>query len=93
MPGRPKGANLAPADNPADSPTDSRSLFAWLWRGYLSRHKATMGVALVLMAIDGSMMGALSYMLEPMFDQVFVGGDVDAIWCCLLYTSPSPRDS
>lgn len=59
---------------------DGRRLFGWLWRGYLARHKGTMAVAVVLMAIDGSMMGFLSYMLEPMFDRVFVGGEADAIW-------------
>lgn len=55
-------------------------LFRWLWSAYLARHKGTMAVAFVLMAIDGSMMGFLSYMLEPMFDRVFVGGEADAIW-------------
>ncbi|APX91000.1 ABC transporter ATP-binding protein [Brevirhabdus pacifica] len=53
---------------------------SWLWHGYLKRHSGWMFVALVLMAIEGSMLGALSYMLKPMFDTVFIGGNGDAIW-------------
>ena len=55
-------------------------LFKWLWRTYLRRHTPVMVVALILMSIEGSMMGALAYMLEPMFDQVFVAGDQNALW-------------
>lgn len=32
------------------------------------------------MAIEGSTLGLLAYMLKPMFDQVFVGGDTGAMW-------------
>jgi len=52
----------------------------WLWRGYLRRHLAWMIVALILMSIEGGTLGALSYMLKPMFDTVFIGGNGDAIW-------------
>lgn len=31
--------------------------------------------AIAFMALEGSMLGALSYMMQPMFDSVFVGGD------------------
>ncbi|MDU8912807.1 ABC transporter ATP-binding protein [Aestuariicoccus sp. MJ-SS9] len=34
---------------------------------------------MVFMAIEGSMFGLLSYMMEPMFDRVFVGGDQQAL--------------
>jgi len=33
-----------------------------------------------LMAIEGSMLGFLSWMLQPMFDDVFVEGDTFALW-------------
>ncbi len=58
----------------------SRRLFARLWRGYLARHKWTMLVAFVFMVIEGSTLAALSWMLKPLFDRVFVGGDAAAIW-------------
>lgn len=57
----------------------SRTLLLWLWRGYLRRHSGWLLVALALMTLEGSMLGALSYMMQPMFDQVFVGGDSGAI--------------
>ncbi|PWL34971.1 MAG: ABC transporter ATP-binding protein [Marivita sp. XM-24bin2] len=41
---------------------------------------------MVFMALEGGMFGALSYMMKPMFDRVFVGGDADAIfWVGLLF--------
>lgn len=58
----------------------SRRLFVRLWRGYLSRHKWVMALAFVFMVIEGSTLAALSWMLKPLFDRVFVGGDGDAIW-------------
>ena len=54
--------------------------FARLWRGYLRRHWPVIALAALLMAIEGGSVGALSYMLEPMFDTVFVGGRADLIW-------------
>ncbi|KUF10350.1 ABC transporter ATP-binding protein [Pseudoponticoccus marisrubri] len=60
-------------------------LFAWLWRGYLRRYAGLMVLAMVFMAIEGAMFGGLSYMMKPMFDQVFVGGDRDAlVWVGLV---------
>ncbi len=61
-------------------PYGSRALFARLWRGYLRAHSGTMAAAVVFMVIEGSTLGALSYMLEPLFDRVFVAGDAGAIW-------------
>ncbi|HSG57122.1 MAG TPA: ABC transporter ATP-binding protein [Paracoccaceae bacterium] len=67
---------------PVPSPvTEARSgLFGWLWRRYLVKHRGWLILALLLMTLEGSMMGLLSYMLKPMFDDVFVGGNADAIW-------------
>ncbi|MDR5653231.1 ABC transporter ATP-binding protein [Xinfangfangia sp. LG-4] len=39
-----------------------------------------MALAGVFMVIEGSTLAALSWMLEPLFDRVFVGGDAGAIW-------------
>jgi ATP-binding cassette, subfamily B, bacterial MsbA len=59
----------------------SRQLFGRLWRKYLRPHLPLMLVAFVVMAIEGSTLGFLSYMLEPLFDQVFVpGGSGALIW-------------
>lgn len=54
---------------------DSRELLRWIWHGYLKKHSGLMSVAVLFMLIEGSMLGALSYLMQPMFDQVFVAGN------------------
>ena len=74
---------MPPPGAPSDPGTDayaSRKLLGRLWRGYLSPHKWTMAVAGLFMVIEGSTLAALSWMLKPLFDRVFVAGDADAIW-------------
>ncbi len=69
----------ASSADPTRAYTSAR-LFARLWRGYLARHKWTMAAAFFFMVIEGSTLAALSWMLKPLFDRVFVGGDSGAIW-------------
>lgn len=57
----------------------SRVLLAWLWRDYLKKHIGLLGIALVFMIIEGSTLGAVSYMMQPMFDNVFVQRDEGAL--------------
>ncbi|MEL6101809.1 MAG: ABC transporter ATP-binding protein [Pseudomonadota bacterium] len=65
--------------------TDSRVLFGWLWRRYLRQHTPAMSVAVVFMIIEGSMLGALSWLMQPMFDTVFVQGNSDMlVWVSFL---------
>lgn len=67
-------------------PKSSRELMSWLWRGYLRHHIPLLGVAVVLMLIEGGTVGALSYMMQPMFDEVFVAGNSDALfWVALAF--------
>ncbi|MEO0357881.1 MAG: ABC transporter ATP-binding protein, partial [Pseudomonadota bacterium] len=68
------------ADLNPDDPTDRRQLFSWLWQTYLRSHKKMLALGLLMMAIEGAMLGALAKMLQPMFDTVFVGGQRDMIW-------------
>ena len=56
-----------------------RGLFVWLWRSYLRRHLPMLLAAMALMSLEGAMFGALSYMMKPMFDRVFVGGETGAL--------------
>ncbi len=44
-----------------------------LWNGYLRKHLPLMIVAFVVLVIDGSTLGLLSYLLKPLFDKVFAG--------------------
>ena len=65
-----------PAPDPDFKPTeDSRELLRWIWHGYLKKHTGMMSVAVLFMLIEGSMLGALSYLMQPMFDEVFVAGN------------------
>lgn len=65
---------------PPKKPTPALSLVARLWRGYLKAHWPWLVLAALLMVIEGSTLGILSYALQPMFDRVLVGRDADAIW-------------
>ena len=69
-------------DIPQDKAPTHRTvdLFMWVWRDYIRQHWPWLLVAFALMSIEGGALAALSYMVQPMFDRVFVGGDGDAIW-------------
>ena len=58
----------------------SRNLLRWLWRSYLGRHFWMLLLATFFMALEGSMLGLLSWMMKPMFDSVFLAGDEGALW-------------
>ncbi len=60
--------------------TSATALFLWLWRDYLRHHKGLLFAALILMSIEGSMLGVLSWMIRPMFDSVFVEGQSNMLW-------------
>ncbi|KEO50742.1 hypothetical protein TP2_14025 [Thioclava pacifica DSM 10166] len=64
---------------PSD-PYSSKRLFGRMWRDYLRMHWPWVIVAAVLLVIEGSTLGALSWMLKPLFDKVFVQGESDLIW-------------
>jgi subfamily B ATP-binding cassette protein MsbA len=49
-------------------------LFGRMWRDYLRPQAATIALAFALMIVEGATLGALSRMIEPLFDQVFAPG-------------------
>lgn len=61
-----------------------RALALWLWRHQARRWWPWLAVAMLCMVIDGAMAGALSLMLQPMFDEVLVArrGDM-VLWVAL----------
>ncbi len=66
---------------PAAAP---RAITRWLWRDYVRRHRLALGAAVLLMALEGTMLGALSWLIRPMFDEVFAARNRDAIlWVAL----------
>ncbi len=51
------------------------------WRKYLRPQSAWMAAGFTLMLIEGSALGALSYLLKPLFDIVFrPGGETALLW-------------
>ena len=67
------------AVSPADAP-----LLRWMWRNYLRPQRLLILTALFFMALEGSMLGALSYIIQPLFDEVFIAGDRGAVmWVAL----------
>lgn len=67
-------------------PKSARELLGWLWKGYLRRHMPLLGIAMVFMFIQGAMVGAVSYMMQPMFDEVLVKGNTQALgWVSIAF--------
>lgn len=62
-----------------DQTYTSGELLRWIWRDYLKKHTGTVMIAVVFMAIEGSTLGALARLMEPMFDTVFVAGKSEAL--------------
>ena len=66
--------------DPAVDPGADRALAGWLWRGYLRPQRWAMAGALVLMALEGSMLGVLALLIQPMFDEILVARRGELIW-------------
>lgn len=54
-------------------------LIRWFWDSYVRSRLALLFVGFLLMAIEGGALGMLSYMVRPMFDEIFIAGDRDAV--------------
>ncbi|MEX1057141.1 MAG: ABC transporter transmembrane domain-containing protein, partial [Natronospirillum sp.] len=64
--------------------TPRTALLKRLWQDYLKQHLRWILVAGVLVVIEGSALGLLSYLVKPMFDLVFVqGSQSDVVWIAL----------
>ncbi|WP_438273503.1 ABC transporter ATP-binding protein [Thioclava arctica] len=51
-----------------------------MWRDYLRPHWPMMALAGLLLTIEGATLGALSWMLKPLFDKVFSEGNSSLLW-------------
>jgi len=82
-------ATLAPPTPPARRMKDdgltlaepqAKVLIGRLWHDYVRRHLKWLSVALVFMMLEGSVLGGLSFLVAPMFDQVLIAKDRDAMF-------------
>ena len=62
------------------NPYSSKHLMSRMWRDYLRPHWPMMVLAGALLTIEGATLGALSWMLEPLFDKVFKEGNAGLLW-------------
>ena len=60
-------------------PKGTGPLLRWLWRHHMRARWPLLLLAVLFMAIEGSMMGALSFMMKPLFDQVFMAAEPGAV--------------
>lgn len=65
---------------PLDPSKGDGPLIRWFWASYLQPQAGFLALAFLIMVIEGGTLGALSYMLEPLFDQVFSSGGSGALW-------------
>ncbi len=63
-----------------EAPESALRLLGRVWREYLRRHWPWLIMATLLMMLEGSTLGLLSYSLEPMFDRVLVGREEHMIY-------------
>ena len=70
----------------SSTPMSSRELLGWLWRGYLHQHVGLLTLAVIFMLLEGATVGGITYMMQPMFDLVFVAGNQNAlVWVSLAF--------
>jgi len=63
-----------------DANFPTKTLIRWYWRGYVRHAVWLILIALFFMVLEGGALGALSYIIRPMFDEIFVAGDRDAVF-------------
>ncbi len=63
-----------------DQRFETRVLLRWFWSGYVRRVLPFLIIGGIMMAVEGASLGALSYMVRPMFDDVLVAGNTGAIY-------------
>lgn len=59
--------------------TRRRDILLRLWNDYTRKHILLLLMATGLMVVEGSSLGVISYMIQPMFDNIFVDGQQDYI--------------
>ena len=56
------------SDKNQRAPKSTKVLMGWFWKAYLRQSMPTLFAAFGFMAVEGAMLGALSYLIKPMFD-------------------------
>ncbi len=80
LPDDPPKAKKAKVEGPAIADPQARVLLGRLWHDYVRKHTKWIIIAMVLMMMEGSVLGGLSYLVAPMFDQVLIAKDRDMMF-------------
>jgi ATP-binding cassette, subfamily B, bacterial MsbA len=54
---------------------NDRIIARWIWDSFVRHRMSLIGLAIALMVVEALMLGAFSYLVQPMFDDVLVQGD------------------
>ncbi len=64
----------------SDGVMTARRVLYWLWRDYVKSRVPIFLLALAFMTLEGASVGALSYLVRPMFDGIHQGADMAIVW-------------
>lgn len=64
----------------SDGVMTARRVLYWIWRDYLKSRVPIFLLALAFMVLEGASVGALSYLVRPMFDGIHQGADMAIVW-------------
>jgi subfamily B ATP-binding cassette protein MsbA len=71
-------------DTPVRQPKSTKTLMRWFWAGYLRQSTPALLGAFAFMALEGMMLGALGFLIRPMFDTILSAGSTSSItWVAL----------
>lgn len=62
-----------------DTNYEAKTLISWFWYTYIKERAWMFVLAVIMMSAEGATLGLLSYMVRPMFDQIFVGQDRNSV--------------
>lgn len=74
----------APSSKRHDQRQRDRVIAAWLWHSFIRHRLWFLGLAVALMVVEALMLGAFSYLIRPMFDDVFIAGDSAGVYLVAL---------
>ena len=61
-----------------------RIVARWIWDAFVRHRLALIGLAVLLMVVEALMLGAFSYLVQPMFDDVLVEGEKGRVYLVAL---------
>jgi subfamily B ATP-binding cassette protein MsbA len=64
----------------AEQRLTDRTVARWIWNNFVANRLWMIALAVVLMIVEAIMLGAFSYLVQPMFDDVLVQGEPSRVY-------------